>query len=232
MLEGRGPSCNACACRAGQSSPAAGERSSHAPRLPAPKQHHQHAQTAVAAARRARRTAAAVTGARGQGSRFWGGGVKKYNREQIYMHSMLAFLCLFVVFFHLNCLQSSLLLNRAKSPAGLSEKGKNIYFGGAGRCGMLLNISKVWGAGWVRKGTRCSLFCRDFIKCTVIYGVHRRFWPALSMCHLGRWSCNELKLKIKDQLDSLIVKQCRSKQPITRLKWCKQCILVAERNTV
>ena len=30
------------------------------------------------------------------------------------------------------------MLNRAKSLAGLSGKGRNIYFGGAGRCGILL----------------------------------------------------------------------------------------------
>jgi len=42
-----------------------------------------------------------------------------------------------------------MVLNRAKSPAGLSGKGKNMFLGGAGRCGILLNVnvSEIWGAG-------------------------------------------------------------------------------------
>jgi len=40
-----------------------------------------------------------------------------------------------------------LVLNRAKSPAGLNGKGKCIYFGGAGKCGILLENFEIWGAG-------------------------------------------------------------------------------------
>jgi hypothetical protein len=33
--------------------------------------------------------------------------------------------------------------DRATSPVGLSGKGKQLYFGNAGRCGILLNISEI-----------------------------------------------------------------------------------------
>jgi len=86
----------ACAYRAGQSSPVnrwgswCGERG-HAPRLPAPKQHHQHART------HARAAAAAVIVVRGRGSRSWGGRRIVEQRVKSHANSMLAFLCPFIV---------------------------------------------------------------------------------------------------------------------------------------
>jgi len=59
---------------------------------------------------------------------------------------MLAFLFSFVVLFFISTV-SLLVLNRAKGPAGLM-RGRQIYILGVrGRCGVLLNISEIWGAG-------------------------------------------------------------------------------------
>ena len=133
----------------------------HAPRLPAPKQHHQHARAAAAAAA----AAAAVIVARGRGSKSWDSG--QLNREQIHMRTTrmpgpLHRCCspslrLFVS-------SSLLVLNRAKGPAGLIREGQKYIFWGCGE-----------GAGFYYIFMKFGV--RDF---TRRYGIQKRTTQAVN----------------------------------------------------